>query len=280
LSYCGIDVRHQQAMVRPSISHTIVQQQSRELAQMAATSGSSAHRAPPARSHSAKERFLQRLLDPIDLLVEGIYSVLIVLTFTLAVRAADSNRMLAQNFADDFVLQLFWAALGCAVAWGLIDGVMYILTCVFERGQERRLFRAIRNLNSEEAGIETLADELDDNLGSLATEEERRTIYATLYARLRQAPPPPVGLERADFAGALGIILVAVGTALPVVLPLLLFTNDPSTAVRVSNLAAFGMLFIMGYRWAVYAGGKPLRFGLLLMTIGVVMVLVAIPLGG
>lgn len=247
---------------------------------MAATPGSSAHHAPSARSYSARERFLQRLLDPIDLLVEGIYSVLIVLTFTLAVRIADSNRLLTQNFADEFVLQLFWAALGCAVAWGLIDGVMYILTCVFERGQERRLFRSIRNLNSEEEGITKLAGELDDDLGSLATEEERRAIYATLYARLRQAPPPQVELERADFAGALGIVLVAVGTALPVVLPLLLFLDDPSTAVRVSNLAAFAMLFIMGYWWAVYAGGKPWRFGLLLVTIGVVMVLVAIPLGG
>ena len=33
-----------------------------------------------------KEGFLARLLDPLDRLVEAIYSVLIVLTFTLATR--------------------------------------------------------------------------------------------------------------------------------------------------------------------------------------------------
>ena len=55
-----------------------------------------------APSSSAKARFLGRLLDPIDLMVEGIYSVLIVLTFTLAVRAADSNDLLTETFGDAY----------------------------------------------------------------------------------------------------------------------------------------------------------------------------------
>lgn len=247
---------------------------------MAPTSTSGAPPPKRALTSNPTQRFLARFLDPLDLMVEGIYSVLIVLTFTLAVRAADSNEWLGEAVASNFVMQLFWAALGCAVAWGIIDGFMYLLTCVFERGQERRLFRAIRNVGTEEEGIQTLAGELDDNLGNLASEEERRAIYAALYARLRVAPPPQAGFERADFAGGLGILLVAVATALPVVLPLLFFVDNPALAVRLSNLAAFVMLFIMGYRWAVYAGGKPLRFGLVLTLVGILMVLIAIPLGG
>jgi hypothetical protein len=41
--------------------------------------------AVPARSHGVAT-LLTRSLDPVDALVEGIFSVLIVLTFTLAAR--------------------------------------------------------------------------------------------------------------------------------------------------------------------------------------------------
>jgi hypothetical protein len=40
------------------------------------------------------------------------------------------------------------------------------------------------------------------------------------------------------------------------------------------------MLFIMGFRWAKYAGGKPLLSGSFLVLIGLAMVVIAIPLGG
>jgi hypothetical protein len=242
----------------------------------------------PARHNARRDekrtgpigRFLARFLDPIDLIVEGIYSVLIVLTFTLAVNAADSNELLSEAFGVNLVTQLFWAALGCAVAWGLIDGAMYVLTCVFERGKERRLFRAVHGAATEEEGVATLAGELDDELGSLASEEERKAIYLALYERLRVSPPPPPGFEREDLLGALGVAMVAICTALPVVLPLLLVPDNPNLAVRLSNLTAFAMLFIMGHRWAVYAGGRPWLFGTLLMLLGIAMVLIAIPLGG
>lgn len=228
---------------------------------------------------SARESLLARLLDPIDRLVEGIYSVLIVLTFTLAARAIHSYS--APVDAEDWqmALQLFVAAAGCAAAWGLIDGAMYVLTCAFERGKDRRLYRLVRSAAGDEEGIAALADELDDDLSPLADEAERRRIYAALLQRLRLAPPPPTGIEKADLAGGLGTFLVAVSAAIPVLLPLLL-PLSAELRVRASNIVAFAMLFLMGYRWAQYAGGSPLRTGLLLAILGAIMVLVAIPLGG
>ncbi len=125
---------------------------------------------------TVKEGFIAGLVEPLDRLIEGIYSVLIVLTFTLATRAIQvQSGEVADRF--DLLLQLFVAALGCAVAWGLIDGAMYVLTCVFERGKDQRLYRLVRNAPSEEEGIAVLADELDDDMGSLATSAERRDIY-------------------------------------------------------------------------------------------------------
>lgn len=228
---------------------------------------------------TVKQGILERLLDPVSRMVEGIYSVLIVLTFTLAARAIRSYDGTVDVNDWQLSLQLFLAAAGCAVAWGLIDGAMYVLTCAFERGKDRRLYRLVRSAATEEEGIAALADELDDELSPLADEAERRRIYDSLLRRLREAPPPPTGIEKGDLAGGLGTFLVAVAAAIPVVLPLLLPVSA-ELRVRASNTVAFAMLFLMGYRWAQYAGGKPLRTGLLLAILGVVMVLVAIPLGG
>jgi hypothetical protein len=229
---------------------------------------------------TVKEGFLGRLLDPIDRIVEAVYSVLIVLTFTLAARSFLAQTTAGLPDPDSAIMQLFWAALGCALAWGMIDGAMYVLTCAFERGQDRRLYQIVRNAADEDEGAALLAAESDNPLSSIVGESELRSFYGQLYQRLRTAPPPSVGFEKADFAGALGILLVAVGAALPLLLPLVILPGSEEFRVRVSNMIAFAMLFLMGYRWGVYAGGKPWRTGLLLMVLGVAMMIVAIPLGG
>lgn len=225
---------------------------------------------------SARNSFLYRLLDPIYALIEGIYSVLIILTFTLAAGAVAEQFVWAAALLDD----LFWGAFGCAVAWGLIDGVMYVLNGVAERGQSRRLWRLVATAPDEAQGVAVLADELDDSLAAITDDVEREQIYRGLYARLKGRTPQEAGFTREDAAGGLGTFLVAVGAALPVTLPLLLFGDNPALAVRVSNLVAFAMLFGMGYRWAKYVGGKPLRTGLYLVLLGVALMAVAIPLGG
>jgi hypothetical protein len=40
------------------------------------------------------------------------------------------------------------------------------------------------------------------------------------------------------------------------------------------------LLFLVGYLWGKHVGARPLFSGLLVMSIGVALVLVAIPLGG
>ena len=100
---------------------------------------------------------------------------------------------------SQLLLQLFVAALGCAVAWGMIDGAMYVLTCVFERGKDRRLYRLVRNAQSQDDGVAVLSDELDDDMGPLTTSTERRQIYTALYDRLRSSPPPRGGFAEGGF---------------------------------------------------------------------------------
>ena len=50
--------------------------------------------------------------------------------------------------------------------------------------------------------------------------------------------------------------------------------------MRVSNGVMTVLLFLVGYLWGKHVGAKPLFSGFLVMSIGVALVLVAIPLGG
>ena len=50
--------------------------------------------------------------------------------------------------------------------------------------------------------------------------------------------------------------------------------------MRVSNAILIGLLFYVGQAWAAYTGASRWGTGLLMVTLGVALVLVAIALGG
>jgi hypothetical protein len=73
---------------------------------------------------------------------------------------------------------------------------------------------------------------------------------------------------------------LVVVTAIPAALPFM-FISDAYIALRVSNAILAGLLFLVGFWWGKHIGSpSPALAGLLIMSIGVVLVLVAIPLGG
>jgi hypothetical protein len=224
------------------------------------------------------ERLL--VLAPIDVLSEIIFSVLILLTFTLAFRiftiGANSNEPLPAAY----ITELLVGALGATVAWGLIDGVMYALMSVFERGEKHRLLMRVQAATSEGEGIEAIAEELDFVLEPITGHAKRQLIYADVFEHLRDSKPRPVTFTREELLAAIACVVVAVVAVLPSLTPLLLLRHDYLLAVRLSNLISFGVLFIAGYQWGKYSGMHPLKTGFLLFVIGVVLVALAIPLGG
>jgi len=226
--------------------------------------------------------FIQRYLDPTDSLLEIIYGVLIVMTFTLAFRAFDASTMpvvVTTSMLEQQVQRLFVAAFGCTIAWGIIDGVIYVLTSMAERAANQRLIGAVNAAPDADKATDIIAGELDEKLGPVSTDAARQALYDDIRQQVRVMQPLPQGLKRDDVFGAIGLVLAAIVATLPVVIPFL-FVRDPFVAIRTSNLVAILMLFLVGYRWAKLAGGKPIRIGLLLAGIGVVIVLIAIPLGG
>jgi hypothetical protein len=226
-----------------------------------------------------KQGFFDKYLDPVDRLAEVIYGVLIVMTFTLAFRGLDASMVANGTLVSEAVQRLFVAAFGCAVAWGIIDGVMYILTSLFERADRQRIARTILKAASEDEAVQFLSDEIDDPVLDSLTGEERDKLYRSVYRRFHTTELRTVSIQREDIYGAFAVFVLAVIATLPVALPFLL-TSDPLLAMRLSNIIAILMLFFIGFRWAKYIYANPWKIGLSLAVLGVAIVLIAIPLGG
>ncbi|HYX66533.1 MAG TPA: hypothetical protein VE935_20125 [Burkholderiales bacterium] len=70
-----------------------------------------------------------RVLDPIERVSEVIFGVLMAMSFIGALSVASGGR--------EEVRTAMIAALGCNIAWGLVDAVMYLVATLTERTRER-----------------------------------------------------------------------------------------------------------------------------------------------
>ena len=75
------------------------------------------------------------------------------------------------------------------------------------------------------------------------------------------------------------MFLLVFATALPAAAPFL-FVGDPWLALRLSNLLLTGLLFLVGYHWARHTNANPWLAGFGVTTLGIVLVAIAIALGG
>ncbi len=78
----------------------------------------------------------KRLLDPMERISEVLFGLIMVLSFTCSFSVADAGR------SD--VRKMLIAALGCNLAWGIIDALFYLMGCLSERGHNILALRAVR----------------------------------------------------------------------------------------------------------------------------------------
>lgn len=217
--------------------------------------------------------FLTRLrgtLDPGDSLGEILFGLIMVLTFTLG------TRLLADEEPLDAVA-LMVAALGCNIAWGIIDGFLFILAQVYERRRRAALVNFLRNASTEEAH-QVLAEEISGGLAELADPAERHRFCDAVIAAVHRSVPT-TGVQADDIRGAIVAGLLVIATALPPLVTVLLIEDD-MLALRVSNALLVALLFLAGWFWGKRVGARPWHAGLMIMLLGAIMALVAIPLGG
>ena len=211
----------------------------------------------------------KRVLEPVERISEVLFGIIIVLTFTCSLGFARGDQ--------GEVHAMLIAAIGCSLAWGIIDAVFYLLGCLSKRGHNLLLLRRVRQASDPGEARQTIADALPPLIASHMRAEE----FESLRSQLKQLPdPPPLPrIVRDDLCGALGVFLLAFMSIFPVVIPFT-FISDAKIALRVSNCIAILLLFLAGYALGRYAGQHPWRVGLAMVVLGAAMVGVAIALGG
>ncbi len=214
--------------------------------------------------------FIDRHLDPAGRLGEVLFGLIMALGIVGAVR-------IGREAADNHALLI--GILGCNVAWALVDGVMYVLTALFERGRKLRLARDVRAAPNDAAALRLIAREYDERLAVLLSPEERAQMYRSVLVAVRRLRPETTRVRREDLLGGIAVALVILVATLPIVVPYLV-VPDPNLAVHFSNGIALTMLFLVGAWWARVVGSRWLPIATGLTLIGLVLVLVTIALGG
>lgn len=210
-----------------------------------------------------------RVLDPVDRVSEVLFGLFMVLTFTGTLSVLDSGREEVRN--------MLVAAIGCNIAWGFVDGMMYVLRNLVARGRSARLMRAVRSAGDPALAHRLIRQQIGALAASLGTADIER-VRSWIVDRPEAADPAP-RVSALDLRGALGIFLLVFLSTFPVVLPFV-FIADPAVAKRVSAGVAIGMLFVCGAAWGRYAGLRPVRVGLFLVVLGLFIEAIVIALGG
>src|SRR5258708_6830671 len=192
------------------------------------------------------------VLSPVDRVSEMLFGLFMALTFVGAVSVAESG--------DAQVREMFVAALGCNLAWGLVDAVMFLVRTVTDRGRSLTLVRSVRDARDAEAGRKLIDHSLPGPVAGVISAGEVERIRGKIVA-LTSVPPRPA-LRRHDLLAALEIFAIVVTATFPVVLPFLIF-QDVATAKSVSRTVALAMLFLGGLALGRYAGYGSWKVGLM-----------------
>ena len=216
--------------------------------------------------------FTRRYLDPGSRLGEILFGLIMVLAATLT-----AGFKVAEGRAG--VRQLLLTAIGCNIAWGIIDAVMYIMNSMIVRRSKVRLVEAVRKAPNADVALGLIHDEVEPELQELLDPKEAEAFSRSVREHIAGAHITRKILTKDDFYGALASFWLVFVSCLPAALPFLVF-SQPALALRVSNVLLIATLFYVGQKWAEYAGRNRLIMGSAMVALGLLLVGVTILLGG
>jgi VIT1/CCC1 family predicted Fe2+/Mn2+ transporter len=198
-----------------------------------------------------------------------LFGLIMVLTFTGSLSVAEAGR--------GEVRTMLIGALGCNLAWGIIDGVFYLMGCLAEKGSHLATVRAVRQAGDPQQAQRFIADAVPQVIASILQPAD----LETMRLRLKDLPEPTerARLAKDEWLGALAVFLWVFLTTFPVTLPFI-FLQNAMLAMRISNAIAIVMLFVAGFAYARYVGRSPWLVGLSMVGLGGVLVAITIALGG
>jgi VIT1/CCC1 family predicted Fe2+/Mn2+ transporter len=168
-------------------------------------------------------------------------------------------------------------ALGCNLAWGVIDAVFYLMGSFSLRGHGLMRLKALRHVSDPAQTQQIITQAIPPVLASVLSSSD----FEAMRLKLNQLPELQLHarLGREEWRGGVAVFLIVVLTTLPVTMPFALI-EETRRALRVSNSIAIVMLFLTGYAFGRYSGDRPARMGLIMVLLGGAMVGITIALGG
>jgi VIT1/CCC1 family predicted Fe2+/Mn2+ transporter len=208
------------------------------------------------------------LLDPLDRAAEILFGLIMALTFTCSIGIATKG--------NTQIRELLVGAIGCNMAWGLVDATMYLTGVLARRNRSKIMFDSVQNSQSQEAR-QHISDTLPPALASAIGTEGLEQIRSQLVKLPNTSPK--VRLSAEDFKKAFALFFLIFISTFPVVIPFVLI-RDPKMALRISNLVAIVMMFLCGWSVAKYVGFNKWMMSIAIVSIGILLVAITIALGG
>ena len=211
----------------------------------------------------------QRALEPIERISEVLFGLIMVLTAT--------GTLSVVNAGKPEIKTMILGALGCNLAWGIIDGGLYLLGRLEDHGRDLMMLRAVKEATEPGTAQRAIADALPQPISaSLAPDD--LDLIARKLGQLRESPER-LRFAAEDWLGAAGVCLWVFFSTIPVVMPFL-FINQVQLALRTSNAVAIALLFVCGYAFGRCTGLSSWMTGLVMVFVGVALSGIAIALGG
>jgi VIT1/CCC1 family predicted Fe2+/Mn2+ transporter len=174
---------------------------------------------------------------------------------------------------------LLIGAIGCNIAWGIIDGALYAMGNLTARRQRLRFLSNLRNAPDESTAFSIISGKLDPLLEPATSTEDRARICQTLLPVLSRVQLPEGGIMKDDVFGMIAVFLINVVSVVPAVIPFLI-VSQPHRALRISNALLIATLFAAGFMWGKYIHVNRYVTAGCAVLIGLALVGVAIALGG
>ena len=209
------------------------------------------------------------VLDPTERLSEVLFGLIMALSFTGSLSAATAGH--------EEVRTMLFGAIGCNLAWGIVDAVMYVIGNLIERGRGVATLKAVRTAADAEYAQRAISEALPSLVASVLRASDLEFIRQKLISLPEPSSRPRLTLR--DIRGAIAVFFLVFLSTFPLVIPFTVM-SAPVRALRVSNGIAIAMLFFVGYSLGRHAGYRPLRIGLSMVAIGAALVSLTIALGG
>ena len=137
----------------------------------------------------------ERLLDPTARMSEVLFGLIMALTFTTTLELTAGR---------DDVRTLLVGVIGCNIAWGLVDAVMFLIASLTQRGNGRLTIRAVRLAPEPEDAHRVITRAMAPILATILLSDDIERVRQRLISMPEVDPPT---LRRGDWLRALAIFL-------------------------------------------------------------------------